>query len=107
MAHCSRYKLGHLQVDARQQLVEEQRRHEQIKAEAAAALEQRRERLAAKLAAEDAQLKQELLDLQVCQALASTLYASEQVASCLAHCIQLTALSHGYARTPLRCALGL
>ena len=53
------------QVDARQQLVEEQRHREQLRADAAATLEQRRQRLAAKLAAEDAQLKQELLDLQV------------------------------------------
>ena len=45
--------------------MEETRRREQVKAQAAAALEQRRERLAAKLAREEDQLKQELLDQQV------------------------------------------
>ena len=45
--------------------MEDSRRREQIKAQAAAGLSQRRERLAAKLAREEQQLKQELVDQQV------------------------------------------
>ena len=57
------------------------RQKEHIRAQMAADLEQRRAKLAAKLAAEEAQLQRELLDLQVCAGKAVCLISTARLVS--------------------------